>query len=120
MVKEAVSDAIAHHLSDPRIEGLVSVTRVEMSPDLRNANVFLSLFGKNEVSQNKTFTAITHAKNRIQSIVAGSLKSRFCPVLHIYRDEIFKKTLETLNLIDQAVSELEEKDPEEDLDNEEI
>ena len=120
VVKEAVSDAIAHRLSDPRIEGFVSVTRVEMSPDLRNANVFVSIFGKDEVSQSKTFTAITHAKNRIQSMVAGCVKSKFCPVLHIYRDEVFKKTLETLNLIDKAVSELEEEDPEEDLNNEEI
>jgi len=120
VVKEAVSEAIAHHLSDPRIEGFVSVTRVEMSPDLRNANVYLSIFGKDEVSQSKTFTAITHAKSRIQSMVARNLQSKFCPVLHIYRDEIFKKTLETLNLIDKAVSGLEEEDPEEDLNNEEI
>jgi len=120
VVKEVVSDAIAHRLSDPRIEGFVSVTRVEMSPDLRNANVYLSIFGRDEVSQSKTFTAITHAKSRIQSIVAGNLQSKFCPVLHIYRDEKFKKTLETMNLIDKAVSELEKTDPEEDLNNEEV
>ncbi len=120
VVKETVSEAIAHHLSDPRIEGFVSVTRVEMSPDLRNANVFLSIFGKNEVSQSKTFTAITHAKSRIQSMVAGNLQSKFCPVLHIYRDEKFKKTIETMNLIDKAVNELEKRDGEEDLDEEEM
>jgi ribosome-binding factor A len=120
VVKEVVSDAIAHHLSDPRIEGFVSVTRVEMSPDLRNANVYLSIFGRDEVSQSKTFTAITHAKSRIQSMVAGNLQSKFCPVLHIYRDEKFKKTLETLNLIDKAISELDNEDPEEDLNNEQV
>ncbi|MCP4257893.1 MAG: 30S ribosome-binding factor RbfA [Planctomycetes bacterium] len=120
VVKEAVSNAIAHHLSDPRIEGFVSVTRVEMSPDLRNANVYLSIFGKNETSQNKTFMAITHAKSRIQSMVAGNLQSKFCPVLHIYRDEKFKKTLETMNLIDKAVGELDKRESEEDLDDEEM
>jgi ribosome-binding factor A len=120
VVKEAVSDAIAHHLSDPRIEGFVSVTRVEMSPDLRNANVYLSIFGGDEVCQNKTFMAITHAKSRIQSMVGGQLHSKFCPVLHIYMDDKFKKTLETMNLIDKAVGELEKKDDEEDLDNEEV
>jgi len=120
VVKEAVSDAIAHRLSDPRIEGLVSVTRVEMSPDLRNAYAYISIFGKNEVSQKKTFTAITHAKNRIQSMVAGKLQRKFCPVLHICKDEKFKKTLDILKLIDKAVSGLEKKDPEEDLNNEEI
>ena len=119
MVKEAVSDAITHHLSDPRIEGFVSVTRVDMATDLRNANVYVSIFGGDETAQNKTFAAIAHAKSRIQSLVAGKLQSKFCPVLHFYRDEKFKKTLETMRLIDQAASELDKKDPEEDLDDEE-
>jgi len=102
VVKETVSDIISHHLSDPRIEGFVSITRVEMAADLRNADVYVSIFGKDQASQNKTFTAITHAKNRIQSLVAERMHSKFCPVLHLYMDEKFKKTLETLKLIDQA------------------
>jgi ribosome-binding factor A len=102
VVKETVSDIISHHLSDPRIEGFVSITRVEMAADLRNADVYVSIFGKDQASQNKTFTAITHAKNRIQSLLAERMHSKFCPVLHLYMDEKFKKTLETLNLIDQA------------------
>jgi hypothetical protein len=48
------------------------------------------------------------------------LQSKFCPVLHIYRDEKFRKTLETMNLIDKAVSELDERDSEEDLEDEEV
>jgi ribosome-binding factor A len=44
VVKEVVSDAIANHLNDPRIEGFVSVTRVDMSADLRSADVYLSIF----------------------------------------------------------------------------
>ena len=104
VVKEAVSDAVSHHLSDPRIEGFVSVTRVEMVADLRNADVYVSIFGKDQASQNKTFAAITHAKSRIQSMLADRMHSKFCPVLHFYMDEKFKKTLEILKLIDQASS----------------
>jgi len=110
VVKEAVSDAITSHLSDPRIEGLVSVTRVDIAADLRSADVYLSIFGKDDAAQNKTFVAITHAKSRIQSLVAGKMQSKFCPVLHFYKDEKFKKTLETMKLIDQAVSELKKKE----------
>ncbi len=110
VVKEAVSDAIANHLNDPRIEGFVSVTKVDMAPDLRNADVYLSIFGKDDASQNRTFSAISHAKSRIQSLVAGRMRSKFCPVLHLYRDEQFKKTLETMKLIDQAVNKPEKKD----------
>jgi len=110
VVKEVVGDAITNHLNDPRIEGFVSVTRVDMAPDLRNADVYLSIFGKDETSQNKTFVAIAHAKSRIQSLLAGKLQCKFCPILHFYRDEKFKKTLETMKLIDQAASELKKED----------
>ena len=107
VVKEAVSDAITHHLNDPRIEGFVSVTRVDVAPDMRNADVFLSIFGKDEATQNKTFIAIEHARSRIQSLLACEVRSKFCPVLHFHRDEKFKKTLETMRLIDEATKELE-------------
>mgnify|MGYP001104444183 CR=1 FL=1 len=113
-MKEAVSDAITHHLSDPRIEGFVSVTRVDMAPDLRGGDVYLSIFGGDQAAQNKTFAAIEHAHRRIQSLLARRLHSKFCPVLRFRKDEAFKKTLETMNLIDQAVDELDEEDMGED------
>ena len=114
MVKEVVSEAITHHLSDPRIEGFVSVTRVEMGTDLRNADVYLSVFGEDETSQKKTFYAIEHAQPRIQSMVAGRLQSKFCPVLHFHMDEKFKKTLDIFRLIDRAAEEYKDKDESED------
>jgi len=46
------------------------------------------------------------------------VQSKFCPVLHFYMDEKFKKTLETMKLIDQAVSGLENDNLEEEPDSE--
>ena len=106
IIKEAVSNAITQHLNDPRIEVLVSITRVEMAPDLRNANVYISFLGKDEVAQNKTFTAITHAKSRIQSLISSEIQSKFCPVLHFHSDNQFKKTLETIKLIEKVANDL--------------
>jgi ribosome-binding factor A len=119
VVKEAVSDAITHHLSDPRIEGFVSITRVEVAADLRNADVYISVFGKNQATQNRTFEAINHAKSRIQSHLAGRIQSKFCPVLHFYTDEKFKKTLQTMELIDKATKELKEKERDEEDEQDE-
>ncbi len=110
IVKEVVSYAISNHLNDPRIEGFVSVTRVEMAPDLRTAEVHISIFGKDEAAENKTFAAIAHARARIQSLLAGKLQSKFCPVLRFHRDEKLKKTMETMKLIDEAASELKKTD----------
>jgi ribosome-binding factor A len=110
IVKEAVSDAIANRLNDPRIEGFVSVTRVDVAGDLRSADVYLSIFGEDQAARGKTFAAITHAKKRIQSLLADKLRSKFCPVLRFRTDEKLKKTLETMKLIDQAVGEMENKE----------
>jgi ribosome-binding factor A len=110
-VRESVSDTIANHLSDPRLEqAFISVTRVEVSADLRIANVFISIFGGTEKTQNNAFAAITHARSRIQSLLAEKIQSRFCPVVNIHKDDQFKKALETMKLIDDIAAESRKKD----------
>lgn len=105
LVKEVVSDAIVSHLSDPRITGLVSVTRVAVTADMRNADVYLSVFGTSDSEKSRTFEAITHARARIQSLLAAAMHSKFCPVLSFHKDEQFQKMLETMRLIQQVASE---------------
>ncbi len=120
IVREVVSNAISTQLSDPRIVGMVSVTRVEMAPDLRAAEVYLSIFEdsesqkkKIEADRNKTFSAINHARSRIQSLLAERLKSKFCPVLHFHSDEKYRKTMEMMKLIEQVTSEFDESSEQE-------
>ena len=110
VIKEAVSDAITNHLGDPRIVGFVSVTQVELAPDLRNADVFLSIFGCDEKGQKLTFTAIEHARSKIQSLLRERMTSKFCPVLRFHMDEKFKKTIEILNIIEKASQEIQDED----------
>lgn len=110
VIREVVSDAIANHLNDPRITGFVSVTRVEVMADMRSADVYLSIFVETENARDKTFTAITHARTRIQSFLAEALECRFCPVLRFHVDEQFRKTLDVMRLIDKVASEHREQE----------
>jgi len=105
LIKEVVSEAILSHLSDPRITGLVSVTRVAVTADVRNADVYLSIFGASDSEKDRTFEAITHARTRIQSLLAGAMQCKFCPVLRFHKDEQFQKMLETMRLIEQVARE---------------
>ena len=109
VVKQAISSAITSHLNDPRIDGLVIITQVEMSSDLRTADVYISILAHDEKAQNRTFIAIQHARRHLQSFVASAVSSKFCPVLRLHQDDKFKKTLETMNLIDQAASEYRDR-----------
>jgi ribosome-binding factor A len=120
IVREVVSNAISTQLSDPRIVGIVSVTRVEMAPDLRAADVYLSIFENSETQEqkieadrNKTFSAIKRARSHIQSLLADRLQSKFCPVLRFHGDEKYRKTMEMMKLIDQVSSEFDESSEQE-------
>lgn len=112
VIRDTVSDVIQNRLSDPRITGLVSVTQVEVSPDLRNALVYLSILAENETAAKRTFTAIQHATSHIRSMLGDKLTTRFLPTLTFYEDKVLKKTLETLDIIEQAASEYRQKDAE--------
>ncbi|MBN1456965.1 MAG: 30S ribosome-binding factor RbfA [Sedimentisphaerales bacterium] len=110
IIKESVSDSIANHLSDPRIEGLISITEVDISPNLRKADVYVSIMAADEKTQNRTFAAIEHAAKHIQTRLGHKMTSKFCPHLEFHQDEKFKKTIETLNLIDEAAKEFRQKE----------
>ncbi len=110
VIKEAVSDIIANHLSDPRIEGIISVTQVDVSPDLRSADIYLSIMAADDKTSHKTFTAIEHAGKHIQSLLGHRMTSKFCPRLHFQKDTKFKNTLETLRLIEEAGREFRKTD----------
>jgi ribosome-binding factor A len=113
VIKEAVYDAITHHLNDPRIEGFVSITQVLLSPDLRLADVYLSVFGKDEKINLRTYNAIVHAAPRIQSLLLKNWHARYCPTLRFHQDEAFKKTLEVMKIIDEAAQNIHDENEDE-------
>ena len=121
VVKETVSDAIANRLNDPRIVGFVSVMEVRLPPDLSIADVFLSIFGKDEKIARRTFEAIEHAAPRIQSLLAHRLETKFCPTLRFHESDKLKKTIETMRIIDEAAKtilhEPDKNDKREEIDN---
>jgi ribosome-binding factor A len=118
VVKEVVSDAITNRLNDPRIEGFVSVMEVRMPQDLRVADVYLSIFGKEEKISHRTFQAIEHAAPRIQSLLAHRLETRYCPTLRFHESEKLKKTIETMKIIDEVAKNIPAEPDQEDKDKE--
>ena len=108
VIKESVSNTIANRLNDPRIEGFVTVTDVDVSPDLRNAEVGLSIMAPKESTIKRTFEAIEHARSHIQLLLGERMTSKYCPRLHFHEDKKLKKTMETLNLIESVSQEFRE------------
>jgi ribosome-binding factor A len=102
IVREAVSEVLLRGLSDPRVEGVISVTEVKVAPDMRTADVFISIMGAKDPTGKTCFKGIQHASGYIQSQVAGYVNMRFCPILQFHLDDKIKKVMETMRLIDEA------------------
>lgn len=110
MIRSVVSDAITNRLNDPRIEPLSSVTRVEVTPDLEFAKVWVSVMGP-EATQRRTIAGLRSAGGYIQKMLAGELQIRVVPRLSFHLDESIKKGDETLRLIEQVMAESRPDDP---------
>ncbi len=62
--------------------GLVTITEVQMSPDLRVAKVFISVFS-DEIRKKRTMELIEQSKSSIRSALGHAVKLRFVPETHL-------------------------------------
>jgi ribosome-binding factor A len=103
VTQEVVSKELVTGLSDPRLT-LVTVTGVDISPDLRYADVRISIMGEPK-AQEECFRAIRHAHGRLQEKVAEALTVRYIPTLRFHVDESVKRSVALSALIAKARAE---------------
>jgi ribosome-binding factor A len=93
--------AILTELRDPRIEG-VTVTKVEVTPDMRGAKVFVSIMG-NEAKQNLCLRALQNSAGFLQSKVAARIDTRYTPRLRFELDEGVKKSIAIAKMLSEVL-----------------
>jgi ribosome-binding factor A len=81
-----ISQLIARGLKDPRVTGFVTVTGGKMSPDLKEATVYVSIHGDDAVRE-KTFEGLQAAAGYLQRETAKRLGLRYTPHLRFVYDE---------------------------------
>ena len=111
-IKKEVSIIIHDKLKDPRI-GFVTITKVELSKDLRNARIFYSILGKEE-DHKKTRLALDSALGFIRSLVAQRLNMRFATELMFQEDHSTEYSVKIEELLNKI------KDTEPPVNNEHI
>jgi ribosome-binding factor A len=113
-VRAVVADAVGS-LKDPRI-GLVTVTAVQVTPDLREATVFVSVLGGARRRQ-ETLAGLESAHGVLQARINRELNLRRTPTLAFSYDDSAERGVEMSRLIDELTAELPERDEEDDADN---
>lgn len=100
-LQEEISAIMRREMNDPRL-GMASITRVEMSPDLRYARVFVSVLGSQE-EQQATLKGLQHAAGYIRHLLKPRMHIRHIPQLVFKEDHSLEHAAEiarTLRVLD--------------------
>ena len=84
VLKVEISEVVGFELDDPRLE-MVTVTDVEVSPDLRDAKIYVLIRGSEDEIE-KALKTLRHAATFVRQQVAMNLDLRHAPHVHFVRD----------------------------------
>ena len=101
--KKEIYEIIARRLNDPLITEMVSVMKVDVSRDLANAKVYVSVFSNNADKRDTTFNAIKQNAKRIRYELGGAMRIRTVPELTFILDD----SMEYSDKINKIFAEIE-------------
>jgi ribosome-binding factor A len=85
-IRAEVATFLAEDAKDPRIVGLVTVTGVDVTRDLRHAKVFVSIMGS-DVERQATLEGLQSAAGHLRSRIGRALRLRVAPEITFRYDE---------------------------------
>ncbi len=103
LVRQEVAAMLTKGLKDPRI-GFVSVMGVRMSPDLRYANVYVSLFGT-EPERKSSLIGLRNSAGWVRRELGKRLRMRYTPEVRFFPDE----SLEEVYHLEDVFEEIHEE-----------
>lgn len=108
-IQRELAMMILRDLSDPRLTGLPSITRVSVSPDLSIADVYITVMGT-PGHQTAALNALRHSAGLMRTRLTKSLTMRVAPFLKFHFDEALKKELAIQEVLRKVADENAELD----------
>jgi len=97
-IKRELAEMIRKDIKDQRVAGIVSITDVECTSDLRNAKVFISVFGEPE-QRESTMAALNDEVGRLRGELCRRLSLRFAPELTFRLDDSLERGARVSDLL---------------------
>ncbi|HEY5441063.1 MAG TPA: 30S ribosome-binding factor RbfA [Gemmatimonadaceae bacterium] len=104
-MREEIATFLASDVKDPRILGLVTVTAVEVSRDLRHAKVFVSVLGSDS-QRSATFEGLDAVAGHLRGRVGRALRLRVAPEFEFRNDESIAHAARIEQLLTQVRKDL--------------
>ena len=98
LLREEISEVIRREVDDPRI-GFLTITDVEVAPDLRHATVWVSVIGSDDEKRD-TLRALSRAMPFVRQRL-GRLRLKRIPALHVKEDETAARGTRLMQILDE-------------------
>jgi ribosome-binding factor A len=108
LLKEVISEVIRRDVRNPYVTELVTVTRVQISRDLRHAKVFISIIGS-EQAKVETIEALKSAAGFIAVNASQKVVMRYFPELNFKLDDSVDKHMRIEELLGRITKERESR-----------
>ncbi|HSC33045.1 MAG TPA: 30S ribosome-binding factor RbfA [Casimicrobiaceae bacterium] len=105
-IREVVARFLTEGVKDPRVVGLVTVTGVDVTRDLRHARVYVTVLG-DEAVHRSTLEGLASLAAHLRPLVARALRLRLAPEIEFRRDE----TAEHATRIESLLARLRDDTP---------
>lgn len=102
-IQRALSSIIREELDDPNL-GMLSVVRVQTSPDMRNCTVYFSVFPEENAAD--ATNALSRLSKHFRHELARSVKLKYIPELRFKSDDSIKYSIDINNTIEEIKDEL--------------
>lgn len=99
LLKEEISIILQRELKDPRI-GFVTVTDVDVTPDLRQAKVFVSILGTEE-ERKENMAILKRSERFVRQALSKKLTMKMLPEIEFKVDTSVDKGIKILELLEQ-------------------
>lgn len=100
-IRRELSELLMRETRDPRLEGLLSITAVDTSPDLKYARVYVSVMGTEE-EKRRAQEGLVAAAGFLRKGLAARLTLRYIPDLSFERDDSIERGTHLLELIKEV------------------
>ena len=99
LLRQEIGSIVAREVADPRI-GFATITKVETTPDLRHAKVWVSVIGQ-ERERRATIAALGRAMPFVRHELGRTLRLKRIPDLHVELDDTAERGTRVLHLLDE-------------------
>jgi ribosome-binding factor A len=104
LLRQELSDLLREDIRDPRVSGIVSITHVDVSPDLAKARAYVSVLGSDE-ERDATMSALESARPFVRRELGRRLRMRQTPDVTFVSDRGIEQAQELTDLMRRNAEE---------------